>query len=97
MWKFAALMLLSLPAVAFSQDTNREEFAALDLNGDGKVSLAEAAGNALVVMRFERADRDQDGKLTPAEFERLKKLKVRTADRRAAARRNAAAGASGRR
>ena len=47
---------------------------ALDVNGDGKVSLSEAAGNAEVVTRFERADRDRDGKLTQAEFDRLAKL-----------------------
>lgn len=47
---------------------------ALDVNGDGKLSLAEAAGNAEIVTRFERADRDNDGKLTPAEFDRLAKL-----------------------
>ena len=48
--------------------------AALDLNGDGKLSLAEAAGHSDIVTRFERADRNKDGKLTPAEFERLAKL-----------------------
>ncbi len=47
---------------------------ALDVNGDGKLSLAEVAGNAEIVTRFERADRDRDGKLTQAEFERLAKL-----------------------
>jgi len=48
--------------------------AALDLNRDGKLSLAEAAGHSDIVTRFERADRNKDGKLTPAEFERLAKL-----------------------
>ena len=33
-----------------------------------------SAGNAEIVTRFERADRDKDGKLTQAEFERLAKL-----------------------
>jgi len=47
---------------------------ALDVNGDGKLSLAEVAGNAEIVTRFERADRDKDGKLAQAEFERLAKL-----------------------
>lgn len=46
----------------------------LDLNGDGRVSLAEAAGHADIVVRFERADRNRDGKLTQAEFDRLEKL-----------------------
>ena len=48
--------------------------AAFDVNGDGKVSLAEAAGHSDIVTRFERADRNKDGKLTRAEFERLAKL-----------------------
>jgi EF hand len=47
---------------------------ALDVNSDGRLSLAEVAGNAEIVTRFERADRDRDGKLTQAEFERLGKL-----------------------
>lgn len=47
---------------------------ALDLNGDGRVSLAEAAGYAEVVTRFDRADRNKDGKLSRAEFDRLAKL-----------------------
>ena len=46
----------------------------LDLNGDGKLSLAEAAGYAEIVTKFERADRNKDGKLTQAEFDRLAKL-----------------------
>lgn len=46
----------------------------LDLNGDGRLSLAEAAGHADIVVRFERADRNKDGKLTQAEFNRLEKL-----------------------
>ena len=47
---------------------------ALDLNGDGRLSLAEAAGHADIVARFERADRNKDGKLSRAEFDRLDKL-----------------------
>jgi hypothetical protein len=46
----------------------------LDLNGDGLISLAEAAGHGDVVTRFERADRDKDGKLSKVEFDRLAKL-----------------------
>ena len=55
------------------------EFGLLDLDGDGYVSLAEAAGNAHVVTRFDRADRNRDGRLSPREFARLEKMKVRTA------------------
>ena len=45
----------------------------LDLDGDGRLSLAEAAGHAELVQRFHRADRDGDGKLTQSEFDRLAK------------------------
>ena len=47
---------------------------ALDLNGDGRISLAEAAGHGEIVTRFDRADRNRDGKLSQAEFNRLDKL-----------------------
>jgi EF hand len=49
-------------------------FASLDLNGDGRLSLAEVTGNGDIVARFHRADRNRDGKLTSAEFDRLAKL-----------------------
>jgi EF hand len=49
-------------------------FDGLDVNGDGKLSLAEAAGYGDVVTRFHRVDRNKDGRLTKAEFERLAKL-----------------------
>jgi len=54
-------------------------FRSLDLNGDGYVSLAEAAGDAVVVNRFDKADRDRDGKLSPKEFANLKNVKLRVA------------------
>jgi Ca2+-binding EF-hand superfamily protein len=56
------------------QDPARDSFGSLDLNGDGRVSLAEAAGYGDIMTRFARADRNKDGKLTKVEFERLAKL-----------------------
>jgi Ca2+-binding EF-hand superfamily protein len=99
MRKAAAAFLLAVPGMALSQADHREEFTALDLNGDGKVSLAEAAGHAAIVVRFDRADRNRDGKLTMAEFNRLKKLRIPVNEtaRKAFAARNAGVGASGRR
>ena len=49
-------------------------FDGLDVNGDGKLSLAEAAGYGDIVKNFHRADRNKDGKLTKAEFDRMAKL-----------------------
>lgn len=50
-------------------------YSALDLDGDGKLSLAEAAGNSEIVTRFDRADRSKrDGTLTQVELDRLAKL-----------------------
>jgi hypothetical protein len=51
----------------------RERFEALDLDGDERVSLAEAAGHAEVVGGFDRADRNRDGRLSLAEFRNLGK------------------------
>lgn len=52
----------------------RGSWTPLDLNGDGQLSLAEVAGDAEVVTRFDRADRNKDGKLSKAEFDRLANL-----------------------
>lgn len=56
------------------EDPARDSFTALDLNGDGRLSLAEAAGYGDITLRFARVDRNKDGKLTKAEFQRLAKL-----------------------
>lgn len=57
-------------------------FEALDLNGDGYVSLAEAAGDPVIVQRFDKGDRNRDGKLSEKEFANLRKVKVRMAKAR---------------
>ncbi len=54
----------------------------LDLNGDGRISLAEAAGHGEIVTRFDRADRNRDGKLSKAEFDRLDKVPPAKAEKR---------------
>ena len=78
------------PAVGADSSTLK----ALDLNGDGRVSLAEAAGYAEVVTRFDRADRNKDGRLTQAEFDRLAKLPERKAPKKKSPRRQPATKAS---
>jgi EF hand len=59
----------------------------LDLDGDGRLSLAEAAGYADIVQRFHLVDRDGDGKLTQSEFDRLAKLASPKAGKKKPARR----------
>lgn len=89
-----ALLLFLAPTLALADPA--EEFFALDLNGDGLVSLAEAAGFANVVVRFDRADRNRDGRLSLFEFQRLKTLRMPVHDKTLAAR-SAGVGATGRR
>src|SRR5262245_20471769 len=48
-------------------------FRRLDIDGDGFVSKAEAAGNEAVTVGFDRADRNRDGKLSFAEYESIGK------------------------
>jgi hypothetical protein len=45
-----------------------QRFKALDVDGDGAISKAEAAGNADIVKDFDHADRNRDGKLSRAEY-----------------------------
>ncbi len=74
-----ALCLSMFLTTALAQEATDKLFDSLDLDGDGYVSLAEAAGTAAVVERFDRADRNRDGKLSRKEFHNLKKVKVRVA------------------
>lgn len=93
MARLLAFLLLA-PALALADPA--QEFIALDLTGDGLVSIAEAAGFANVVVRFDRADRNRDGRLSLTEFQRLKTLRMPVHDKALAAR-NAGVGATRRR
>ena len=91
-----ALLLLSCAATAQADKASVDRyFQALDLNGDGYVSLAEAAGDKVVVQRFDKADRNRDGKLSQKEFANLSKVKVRVAARRKGKEDQATAAAGG--
>lgn len=48
-----------------------ERFDKLDYDQDGRLSKAEAAGNADLIKGFDRNDRNRDGKLSVTEYERL--------------------------
>ena len=48
-------------------------FRYLDIDGDGFVSKAEAAGHEQVTVGFDRADRNHDGKLSFAEYDSIGK------------------------
>ena len=48
-------------------------FRQLDIDGDGFVSKAEAAGHATATLGFDRADRNRDGKLSFAEYDSIGK------------------------
>jgi hypothetical protein len=76
-------------------EPRRGSFHSLDLNADGQLSLAEAAGYADIVTRFDRADRNRDGKLTAAEFERLSKLPPKKPAKKAPRRPEATAATGG--
>jgi hypothetical protein len=68
-------------------ETDRQAyFRSLDIDGDGAVSKAEAAGHAKVTRAFDRADRNRDGKLSLAEYDRHEKAAEKKAARQAAAR-----------
>jgi len=81
--RFLVAFTFALAANTADADSATDSyFRSLDLNGDGYVSLAEAAGDAVVVNRFDKADKNRDGKLSPKEFANLRKVKVRVAKKK---------------
>ena len=68
----------SAPSEVVLDSVSEQRFRALDLDGDGAISKAEAAGNADLVKGFDRADRNpRDGKLSRAEYDSVGKPKAK--------------------
>ena len=88
--KSAELLDYDIPNAPLAPEAG---LGALDIDGDGEVSRAEAAGNAEVSVGFERADRNRDGQLTSAEWRRYERWQAQ----RAKARESASAGGTARR
>jgi hypothetical protein len=63
----------SAPRASEEKQEKQERFRQLDIDGDGLVSKAEAAGNAPATLGFDRADRNRDGKLSFAEYDSIGK------------------------
>ena len=74
--RLACLLLVFAASAALAQDAASVRFQILDLDGDGYLSLAEAAGIGDIVERFDRADADRDGFLSAKEFARLERIAV---------------------
>jgi hypothetical protein len=60
-------------ATAPASSDKEAMFRRLDIDGDGFVSKAEAAGHEAVTVGFDRADRNHDGKLSFAEYDSIGK------------------------
>ncbi len=58
--------------VALSAE-KEQKFKGYDVDGDGAISKAEAAGHADVMKHFDHADGNRDGKLSRAEYDTLGK------------------------
>ncbi|MGH8740399.1 MAG: hypothetical protein ACREUN_05775 [Burkholderiales bacterium] len=97
----AAVVLALLAACAYADTVNVEKSMGvldfripkrapegLDVDGDGQISRAEAAGHAEVTLGFDRADRNRNGRISTAEWARYEKWQ----ERRAKARDSASAG-----
>lgn len=94
----AAAALAVGSAYADTTSTHRAAaFRSLDIDGDGLVSKAEAAGHEEVTMAFDRGDRNRDGKLSLAEYERYGKAKekAKAKTRQTAARKSEGSASAG--
>jgi hypothetical protein len=86
--RVACLLLLAFPAHADTANVGKStsvlDFnvpqsasAGPDIDGDGQISRAEAAGNAELTLGFDRADRNRNGRISTAEWQRYEKWQER--------------------
>lgn len=69
---FAIVVLLfAFFAQPAGASDNAAAFTALDVDGDGFLTIEEAEPNADLVDEFEDGDENNDGKIDMAEFEKL--------------------------
>lgn len=92
----AALLLVLLATSAHADTANVAKASELldfdiprgstgiDIDGDGQISRAEAAGNADYTLGFDRADRNRNGRISVAEWQRYEKWQERRAKAREA-------------
>jgi len=60
-----AIITLAASSAAFAAD-----FSALDTDGNGAISVEEAAVDASIAAQFEQLDTDDNGELSQAEFDK---------------------------
>lgn len=67
---FRTLILgtLACGGIALAQESAKPAFDALDKNGDGRISVAEAADDDRLFVAFKALDTDKDGELTREEY-----------------------------
>lgn len=82
--KAAGVLDFNVAATKPAPDETRAFPGTLDIDGDGEVSRAEAAGHAQVTLGFDRADRNRNGKVSRAEWQRYEKWQERRDKARAA-------------
>jgi hypothetical protein len=73
-----AVLSALMTGLAFAGDGTKKtvDFAALDTNGDGRISSTEAAAHEKLTAQFRTADADGDGSVSRAEFDQWSKMKA---------------------
>lgn len=71
MGKQSALAVL-LAVFAGASMAAPPSFDEVDSNGDGKITMREAATHEGLMITFDEADEDRDGLLSKAEYDKLK-------------------------